>query len=63
MTAASFQGASTLLKIRPDGDIAGEELQVEHRGPAPPLDAAVAVAVTDGWLIPGEPAANDRSAS
>jgi iron(III) transport system ATP-binding protein len=62
VTAASFQGASTLLKIRPDGDIACEELQVEHRGPAPPLDAAVAVAVTDGWLIPAGTAAGSGSA-
>jgi len=56
VTAASFQGASTFLKVRPDGDGAREELQVEHRGPAPGLGEPVAVAVADGWLIPGQAA-------
>jgi iron(III) transport system ATP-binding protein len=61
VTAASFQGASTLLTIRPDAAGAGEDLQVEHRGPAPPLDGPVTVAVADSWLIPAQTAASSGS--
>jgi iron(III) transport system ATP-binding protein len=52
ITAASFQGASTLLRIRPDDAADGDDLLVEHRGPVPDAEAPVFVKVEDGWLIP-----------
>jgi iron(III) transport system ATP-binding protein len=48
---ATYQGAATLLTIKPDASD-DMELRVEHAGALPAPGAAVAVAVRDGWIIP-----------
>jgi len=51
VVAAAYQGAATLLTIKPDADDA-LQLRVEHASAPPAVGASVAVAVRDGWIIP-----------
>jgi iron(III) transport system ATP-binding protein len=51
VTESRFQGATTMLTVRP-AVTETPELRVEHRGPAPAPGSAVQVAVDDGWIIP-----------
>ena len=51
VVAAAYQGAATLLTIKPDADDASQ-LRVEHASAPPAVGASVAVAVRDGWIIP-----------
>ena len=51
VVAAAYQGAVTLLTIRPDGD-ERQELRVEHASAPPAVGAAVAITVRDGWILP-----------
>jgi hypothetical protein len=51
VVAAAYQGAATLLTIRPDAEGA-PQLRVEHASAPPAVGASIAVAVRDGWIIP-----------
>jgi iron(III) transport system ATP-binding protein len=51
VVAAAYQGAVTLLTIKPDAEDA-PHLRVEHASAPPAVGASVAIAVRDGWIIP-----------
>jgi iron(III) transport system ATP-binding protein len=51
VVAAAYQGAATLLTIRPDAEGA-PQFRVEHASAPPAVGASIAVAVRDGWIIP-----------
>ena len=47
-----FQGATTMITVRPAAGSNSEKLQIEHRGPVPAVGSAVRVSVLDAWVIP-----------
>jgi hypothetical protein len=52
VVASTYQGAATLVTIHPNVPNA-PLLKVAQAGEPPSLGAPIAVAVRDGWLIPG----------
>jgi iron(III) transport system ATP-binding protein len=60
VVAAAYQGAATLLTIRPEAEGA-PHLRVEHTSAPPAVGAAIAVAARDGWLIPPRVAAAEKA--
>ena len=52
LTEMRYQGATTILTVRPQADSGGPELRIDHRGPVPAHGAAVRVSVGDAWVIP-----------